>query len=77
DSLFVRISFSEICLGEQEQASLVRSVLAMAAILRAELLEFQQGAGPMMKKGGNMATDMALEILAAHIRWSQKALGDA
>lgn len=76
ESLFVRLSFSNKCLGDNELASLVMSVLTMAESLRAELLGFHQSAGPMMEKGGNMATEMALEILAAHIRWSKKALNN-
>ena len=74
DSLFVRLSFSDKYLGDEELASFVQSVQIMAESLKVELMCFHKSAGPRMGKGGNMATDLALEILTSYSRWAKKAL---
>jgi len=74
DALFVKLSFSDLYFKDEELASLVQSIQKTIGVLETELKFFHKTAGPRMQKGGNMAIELALEMLSSYARWAKRTL---
>lgn len=74
DALFVKLSFSDLYFKDEKLASLVQSLQKTIGVLEADLKFFHKTAGPQMQKGGNLAIELALEMLSAYARWAKKTL---